>query len=154
MYDGSSSSPLSPESVQISASAFVPDKNFRDGSGAPHGRYPADDYTIPPVRLRAERSYSHKREYAMRDESSDEDETVRRRQADDITPKQKKRQPKVAEAYRSVEPKFHEYLSNRNTAAAGKVFPRVAYPGVSFYLSIISYRSLHHIVRSSGFRSC
>ena len=41
-----------------------------------------------------------KREYDHRDSSEDERENERRRQADDYTPKLKRRQPKVAEAYR------------------------------------------------------
>ena len=53
-----------------------------------------------PVRLNHERSYERKRE--RKDDSDDEPQNERRRQHDDVTPKLKRRQPKVAEAYRSV----------------------------------------------------
>ena len=73
---------------------------MQNGNGASYHLYPPDDYATSPVRLRTERSYSHKREYGNRQESPDEDETIRRRQADDVTPKRKRRQPKVADAYK------------------------------------------------------
>ena len=73
---------------------------MQNGNGASYHQYPPDDYVTSPVRLRTERSYSHKREYGNREESPDEDETIRRRQADDVTPKRKRRQPKVADAYK------------------------------------------------------
>lgn len=72
-----------------------------NGNGNGHGRYPTDGHTHAqsPVKIRSERSVGRKREYDNRD-SSDEDDTPRRRQADDVTPKLKRRQPKVDAAYR------------------------------------------------------
>lgn len=52
-----------------------------------------------PTRAHSERLNGRKREYDHRD-SSDEGEAPGRRQVDDFTPKLKRRQPKVAEAYR------------------------------------------------------
>ena len=73
---------------------------MQNGNGPHHSQYVSESTIKSPIRLRTERSYSQRMEYKMRDDSSDEDETVRRRQADDVTPKLKRRQPKVAEAYR------------------------------------------------------
>ena len=50
-----------------------------------------------PPGLRSEHSGSRKRTY---ESSSDDSDTPARRQADDVTPKLKRRQPKVADAYR------------------------------------------------------
>lgn len=58
---------------------------------------PTDGQAPSPIELRSEKSHSRKRH---RDSSSDGEETPKRRQEDDYTPKLKKRQPKVAEAYR------------------------------------------------------
>lgn len=58
---------------------------------------PATDGQAPsPIELRSEKSLSRKRH---RDSSFDEEDTPKRRQEDDYTPKLKKRQPRVAEAY-------------------------------------------------------
>lgn len=73
------------------------EQQFENGNG--YGRYPADGQSQSPIKIRSERSVGRKREYDNRD-SSDEDETPRRRQADDVTPKLKRRQPKVDAAYR------------------------------------------------------
>ena len=100
VYDGPIGSPLSPESIHVNAGGSRPDSHMQNGNGASYHQYPPDDYNTAPVRLRTERSYSHKREYGNREESPDEDETIRRRQADDVTPKRKRRQPKVADAYK------------------------------------------------------
>lgn len=62
--------------------------------------YRADGQAPSPIRRRSENSSSRKRSYDHRDSSSDEDESEGRRQEDDITPKYKRSQPKVAEAYR------------------------------------------------------
>ena len=53
-----------------------------------------------PVKPNHERSHDRKREW--KDDSDDEPQNERRRQHDDVTPKLKRRQPRVAEAYRSV----------------------------------------------------
>ncbi|MCJ1390895.1 hypothetical protein MMC18_003756 [Xylographa bjoerkii] len=53
-----------------------------------------------PIKLKSERSYDRKRSRDQRDhDSDDEHNKERRRQHDDVTPKLKRRQPKVAEAY-------------------------------------------------------
>jgi hypothetical protein len=66
---------------------------------ASHNRQAADGVSSSPSKIRSERYNGRKREYDHRD-SSDENETPGRRQVDDVTPKLKRRQPKVAEAYR------------------------------------------------------
>ena len=63
------------------------------------GRHGSNGHAISPPILRPEKSNPRKREFDHR-ESSEEPEKERRRQADDVTPKLKRRQPKVAEAYR------------------------------------------------------
>lgn len=68
-------------------------------NGNSHIRYTADGHPATPSKTKLERSNGRKREYDSRD-SSDESETPRRRQADDVTPKLKRRQPKVDAAYR------------------------------------------------------
>ena len=56
-----------------------------------------------PVKLKSERSYDRKRLRDQKDDDSDDEQKKeRRRQYDDVTPKLKRRQPKVAEAYRCV----------------------------------------------------
>lgn len=52
------------------------------------------------VKLTGERSYDRKRDRELREDSDDDESKERRRQYDDVTPKLKRRQPKVAEAYR------------------------------------------------------
>lgn len=73
------------------------DINLENGNG--HVRYIVDGHPTTPNKMKLERSNGRKREYDSRD-SSDESETPRRRQADDVTPKLKRRQPKVDAAYR------------------------------------------------------
>ena len=58
---------------------------------------PTDGQASSPTETRSEKSLGRKRH---RDSSSDEEDTMKRRQEDDYTPKLKKRQPKVAAAYR------------------------------------------------------
>lgn len=64
-----------------------------------HHRQSTDGLSSSPSKIRSERFNGRKREYDHRG-SSDENETPGRRQVDDVTPKLKRRQPKVAEAYR------------------------------------------------------
>lgn len=74
-----------------------------NGHGDPYGygASSAEKGHLPPsVKLRSESSANRKRIYDCRDSSSSEDESEGRRQEDDVTPKHKRRQPKVAEAYR------------------------------------------------------
>ena len=73
----------------------------RTESRSNNDRYTLDGNSTSPSKLRLDRPISRKREYDHGD-SSDESETPGRRQADDVTPKLKRRQPKVAEAYRCV----------------------------------------------------
>ena len=55
------------------------------------------EYSNSSARLRSELSGSRKRDY---ESSSEDSDAPARRQEDDVTPKLKRRQPKVAEAYR------------------------------------------------------
>lgn len=73
------------------------DINLENGNS--HVRFAADGHPATSNKMKLERSNGRKREYDSRD-SSDESETPRRRQADDVTPKLKRRQPKVDAAYR------------------------------------------------------
>lgn len=68
-------------------------------NGTSYSRQSLNGFSSSPTKIRSERLTGRKREYDHRD-SSDESETLGRRQADDVTPKLKRRQPKVAEAYR------------------------------------------------------
>ena len=99
-YDGPNGSPLSADANHTNQFAPGTEVKTQNGNGAIHGQYTPESLIRSPIKLRTKRSYSQRMEYKMRDESSDEDETARRRQADDVTPKLKRRQPKVAEAYR------------------------------------------------------
>ena len=68
-----------------------------------HGPDSTDGYhqSQSPVKLKSERSYDRKRSRDQKDDDDyDEQNKERRRQHDDVTPKLKRRQPKVAEAYR------------------------------------------------------
>ncbi len=98
-YDGSGGSPSSAGLAQ--RNPFEPDeqdsKQFGDTSLL--NGHTADAPVAASLKLRSERSYVRRKE-SSRDDSSDEQETPGRRQADDVTPKLKRRQPKVAAAYR------------------------------------------------------
>ena len=61
--------------------------------------YGVDEQVKSPIEFRSERTGSRKRSYTRRDSASDQEETPARRQEDDITPKYKRRQPKVEAAY-------------------------------------------------------
>lgn len=67
--------------------------------GNGHFNYGVDEQVTSPIECRSERTGSRKRSYTRRDSASDEEETPARRQEDDITPKYKRRQPKVEAAY-------------------------------------------------------
>lgn len=62
------------------------------GNGHQHAE--VDGSVFSPSKARTERSHGRRRE------SSEESDTPRRRQVDDVTPRHKRRQPKVAPAYR------------------------------------------------------
>lgn len=68
-------------------------------NGSGYNRQSMDEHYSSPAKAYPERLNGRKREYDHRD-SSDEGEASGRRQVDDFTPKLKRRQPKVAEAYR------------------------------------------------------
>lgn len=68
-------------------------------NGTSYNRQSMVEQYNSPVKTYSERLNGRKREYDHRD-SSDEGEAPGRRQIDDFTPKLKRRQPKVAEAYR------------------------------------------------------
>ena len=68
-------------------------------NGTSYSRPSVDGLSSSSTQPRPERSIGRKRDYDHRD-SSDESENCGRRQIDDVTPKLKRRQPKVAEAYR------------------------------------------------------
>lgn len=88
----------SPVSAQPNhGNLFFSDHKIENGTTL--SRYPMEGQFTPPTKLRTDKSNGRKREYDHRD-SSEESETPGRRQADDVTPKLKRRQPKVAEAYR------------------------------------------------------
>ena len=68
-------------------------------NGTSYSRQSIVEHYSSPTKAHSERLNGRKREYDHRD-SSDEGESSGRRQVDDFTPKLKRRQPKVAEAYR------------------------------------------------------
>ena len=99
-FDGTQQSPISPGSNPI----------YRNGSatnGSDHVnginnspvKYIANGKPYSPIKLRSERMFDRKRTFESRDSSDDEQGNERRRQVDDVTPKLKRRQPKVAAAY-------------------------------------------------------
>lgn len=94
---GAGGSPVSTEPGNINAQSY--NANGADYTNG-HASYVADGQMQSPIESRSEKSGSQKRSFARRDSSSDEEETPARRQEDDVTPKLKRRQPKVAEAYR------------------------------------------------------
>ncbi|KAI4209884.1 MAG: hypothetical protein LQ351_007238 [Letrouitia transgressa] len=63
------------------------------------GKCSADGKPMSPTQSRSDKAHGRKRGYSQQG-SSDEGETPKRRQVDDVTPKLKRRQPKVAAAYR------------------------------------------------------
>lgn len=94
--DGAQDSPISPGSLHVhnGFAAYNPDQvNTYSG-------FAADGKLYSPVKIRSERVVVRKREYDTRDSSDDEQGKERKRQIDDVTPKLKRRQPKVAAAYR------------------------------------------------------
>ena len=96
--DGTDGSPLSAGTANVKPFGYS--TNGADHSnGNSNGFFsPSTDGQAPsPMEVRSEKSHNRKRH---RDSSSDEEDTPKRRQEDDYTLKLKKRQPKVAEAYR------------------------------------------------------
>ena len=88
--------PLSTSPSQLSGQSF--NTNGHEYHGHPNSHVPGGQIQSP-TEFRLEKSGSRKRSFARRDSSS-EDDVPARRQEDDITPRMKRRQPKVAEAYR------------------------------------------------------
>ena len=107
--DGSNVSPPSSDSSRDQKHAA----HERISSHTEHGRYTSNAHATSPPMFRSEKSNPRKREFDNR-ESSEEPEKERRRQADDITPKHKRRQPKVAEAYRYVTFDVHAGVTDRS----------------------------------------
>lgn len=99
-YDGNYESPPSSGSSHGHANGHTVQRTETENG---YRRYSADGQSVSPIKLRSERVNVRKREYDHRDSSEDERENERRRQEDDYTPKLKRRQPKVAEAYRLVQ---------------------------------------------------
>lgn len=64
-----------------------------------NGRSYSQDHSTSPTRLRSDTMNGRKREHDQQ-AVSDEDNTPKRRQVDDTRSKLRKRQPKVAAAYR------------------------------------------------------
>lgn len=96
-YDGNIGSPFSTGSSHEASNGYG---NPNSDNGNAHQNYLIDAQSASPVKLRAGGPNGRKRDFDNRDDSSDEGETQGRRQVDDVTPKLKRRQPKVAEAYR------------------------------------------------------
>ena len=96
--DGTEGSPLSAGTADNNPSGYSTN-GVDHSNGNSNGFFsPSTDGQAPsPIETRSEKSHSRKR---YRDSPSDEEDTPKRRQEDDYTPKLKKRQPKVAEAYR------------------------------------------------------
>lgn len=102
-YDGNNESPPSSGSSHGHANGHTNGHTIQTmETENGYRRYSADGPPVSPIKLRSERVNIRKRDYDHRDSSEDERENERRRQEDDYTPKLKRRQPKVAEAYRSV----------------------------------------------------
>lgn len=98
--DGTVGSPLSAGLASVNPLGYnTNDVDHSNSNGNVNGYFsPATDGQAPsPIELRSEKSLSRKRH---RGSSFGEEDTPKRRQEDDFTPKLKKRQPKVAEAYR------------------------------------------------------
>lgn len=94
MYDGVDETPFTVCSSNGSQNghAVLEKTNTR-------GKCPADGKLVSPTQSRPDKAHGRKRDYSHQG-SSDEGETPKRRQVDDVTPKLKRRQPKVAAAYR------------------------------------------------------
>lgn len=104
--DGTDGSPLSAGIACVNPFGINTngvDHNNGNGNGNDNGNGngffgpPTDGQAPSPIESRSEKSHSRKRH---RDSSSGGEENPKRRQEDDYKPKLKKRQPKVAEAYR------------------------------------------------------
>ena len=99
-FDGNQKSPISPGWNQVYRNGYT--ANGADHTnGAENGsvKYMPNGKQYSPIKLRSERVYDRKRNFESRDSSDDEQGNERRRQVDDVTPKLKRRQPKVAAAY-------------------------------------------------------
>lgn len=112
-HNGQSINPPPTRSLPPHGGLIDSPQMFSDGDLNPYGyganssesgngqqAYMADGQAPSPIRFRYENLGNRKRSYDQRDSSSDEDESEGRRQEDDFTPKYKRSQPKVAEAYR------------------------------------------------------
>ena len=95
-FDGVNDGPLSAGSANGNSNSYsISRGGHLNGNAKPS----ANGQIASPSQIRSEKANGRKRDYEHRG-SSDEDDAPKRRQADDVTPKLKKRQPKVAAAYR------------------------------------------------------
>lgn len=96
--DGTEGSPLSAGTTDNNPSGYGTN-GVDHSNGNSNGFFSpsTDGQALSPIETRSDMSHSRKR---YRDSPSDEEDTLKRRQEDDYAPKLKKRQPKVAEAYR------------------------------------------------------
>lgn len=93
---GADGSPSSAASSHVNAHSYSANGvDYNDGNT----NYATEEPNQSPNESRSGRSGSRKRSFARRGSCSDEEDTPARRQEDDVTPKLKRRQPKVAEAY-------------------------------------------------------
>ena len=95
--DGVDGSPPSAESGNVHPYSYSTN-GAENGNG--YFTQSIDGQVPSPIETRADKSSKRKRSYTRRDSSSNEEDTPARRQEDDVTPKLKRRQPKVAAAYR------------------------------------------------------
>ena len=95
--DGMDGSPTSTELGDLNGHAV--NTNGVDSGNGYYSTGP-DGEMLSPDQSRYENARGRKRSHNRRDSSSDEDDVPARRQEDDVTPKLKRRQPKVAAAYR------------------------------------------------------
>lgn len=95
-YDGTGEDPLSAGSPNgyPNGNGFF-DSHHRNGSGRSY----SNSHSCSPIQLRSDAANGRKRDHDQQ-VVSDEDHTPKRRQVDDTKSKLKKRQPKVAAAYR------------------------------------------------------
>ena len=97
LSEGMEASPISTDLGDLNSHAVH--ANGLDSGNGYHITGP-DGEVFSPDQPRYEDARGHKRSHNRRDSFSDEDDAPARRQEDDVTPKFKRRQPKVAAAYR------------------------------------------------------
>ncbi|KAK4695920.1 hypothetical protein P7C71_g1923, partial [Lecanoromycetidae sp. Uapishka_2] len=93
---GADGSPHAAASNDVNAHSYNANGTQHDNA---HSNDTTQEYNQSPNDSRLATLGSRKRSFAHRGSSSDDEDTPARRQEDDVTPKLKRRQPKVAEAY-------------------------------------------------------